>query len=427
MNFGYTWRAMTPALSTLRAVNLLLVLAAAWLGARGKAVSLALPAAVALGMIAASAAAAFSGRPGSLKARRLAAAAFALGDILLVAWIAQWAQLPPGPVELGVLAPAVVLALDFGAAVGGLAAAAPSLLAAVLLAVPGPADLDAAASLVLRGLLLSLAPAAAGLALGPARARAAAAARGTLGRLRAAQVGEYLSFALFQLRDYAISITSLSEAIALAPRDDAKQPERVERLRKASAELGLKLSRVLGDQSALTTARPPAAAAVDLPALVRACVADGREAFAPDGAAVSVLVESATPPIHTDERAIELVLLAVLQNSLEACAARGGGAVSVLVRREGANAEIEVSDDGGGVSETDKVSLFEPFVSARRGSHGLGLGLSMSRRFLERLGGGLRVKSKGGYTAVLIVVPLERELPNIRLEDSTWAGRRAEH
>ena len=99
----------------------------------------------------------------------------------------------------------------------------------------------------------------------------------------------------------------------------------------------------------------------------------------------------------------------------------------MLLRREGTNAEIEVSDDGGGVSETDKVTMFEPFISARRASHGLGLGLSMSRRFLERIGGGLRVKSKGGYTAVLLVVPLERELPKIRLEDSTWAGRRAEH
>ena len=76
--------------------------------------------------------------------------------------------------------------------------------------------------------------------------------------------------------------------------------------------------------------------------------------------------------------------------------------------------------------ETDKATMFEPFVSARRGSHGLGLGLSMSRRFLERIGGGLRIKSKGGYTAALLVVPLERELPKIRLEDSTWAGRRAE-
>jgi signal transduction histidine kinase len=421
---------MTPALWTLRAVNLLLVLAAAFLGARGKAVSIALPALAALAALGASAGAVFSGKIQAQKARRLASAAFSVTDILLVMWIARWTQQWAGVIDLGILAPAIILALDFGAAAGGLAAVVPALITAVQITASGPgaaSDPDLPLTLILRGLLFALAPVAAGLALGPARARAAAVARGTLARLRAAQVGEYLSYALFQLRDYAITITSLSEAITLAPKDDPKQMERFERLRKAAAELSVKLSRVLGDQSALTTARPTAPAAVDIVMLVNACVDECREAFAPDGVQVSVLVESATPPIHSDRSSIELALLAVLQNSLEACATRGGGAVTVLLRREGANAEIEVADDGGGVSETDKASMFEPFVSARRGSHGLGLGLSMSRRFLERIGGGLRIKSKGGYTAALLVVPLERELPKIRLEDSTWAGRRAEH
>ena len=390
---------MTPALWTLRAVNLLLVLAAAFLSARGKAVSITLPALAALAVLGASAGAVFSGKIQSQKARRLASAAFFTADILLVMWIARWTQQWAGVIDLGILAPAVMLSLDFGAAAGGLAAVVPALFTAIQITASSPgsaADPDLLWTLILRGLLFALAPVAAGLALGPARARAAAVARGTLARLRAAQVGEFLSYALFQLRDYAITITSLSEAITLAPKDDPKQIERFERLRKAAAELSVKLSRVLGDQSALTTARPTVPAAVDLVKLVNACVDECREAFAPDGVQVSVLVESATPPIHSDRSTIELALLAVLQNSLEACASRGGGAVTVLLRREGANAEIEVADDGGGVSETDKASMFEPFVSARRGSHGLGLGLSMSRRFLERIGGGLRIKSKGG-------------------------------
>lgn len=428
MNFGYTWRAMTPALWTLRAVNLVLVLAAAYLGSRGKAVSLTIPALVALASLGAGAAAAFANLLRDDRARRWAAAAFAGADILLVMWIAQWTQQWAGIVDLGALAPAVALALEFGAAAGALAAAVPAIFTAALLGTIGPAtNPDLIPSLIVRGLLFALGPAAAGLALGPARARAASSARGTLGRLRSAQVGEYLSYALFQLRDYAITVTSLSEALAIAPKDDPKTPERLERLRKAAGELGIKLSRVLGDQSALTTARPTTQTAVDLPSLVAACVEESVSAFAAEGARVSVLVESAVPPIRSDRRSIELALLAVLQNSLEATAARGGGAVTVLLRRDGANAEIEVSDDGGGVSETDKVTLFEPLISARRASHGLGLGLSMSRRFLERIGGGLRVKSKGGYTAALLVVPLERELPKIRLEESTWAGRRAEH
>jgi signal transduction histidine kinase len=69
-------------------------------------------------------------------------------------------------------------------------------------------------------------------------------------------------------------------------------------------------------------------------------------------------------------------------------------------------------------------SLFEPFFSARAGSGGLGLGLPMARRMLERLGGTVRVKSQGGATAVLVSLPISRDLPFVRNEESTWAGRR---
>jgi signal transduction histidine kinase len=420
---------MTPALWTLRTVNLVLVLAAAFLGSRGKAVTVTLPAITAAVLLGVEAAAIFSGRLRASKTGRLAAAVFSLAEIMLVMWVAQWTEQWAGVIDLGVLVPAVLIALDFGPLAGAGAAIVPALFTAVLIATLGAGprgNPELLYTLVLRGLLFALAPAAAGMALGSVRSQAASAARGTLGRLRAAQVGEYLSYALFQLRDYAISISSLAEAVALAPKDDPKNHDRIERLRKAAGELAVKLARVLGDQSTLTTSRAPSTVAVDLVAVVNGCVEASREAFAPDEVQTTVLVETEIPPIRSDVRSIELALLAVLQNSLEACAARGRGAVTVLVRREGANAEIEVSDDGGGVSETDKVTMFEPFLSARRASYGLGLGLSMSRRFLERIGGGIRVKSKGGYTAVLLVVPVERELPKIRLEDSTWAGRRAE-
>ncbi len=417
---------MTPALWAVRAVNLVLVLAAAWLAARGRAVSVAIPAAVAALVCGLQGAAVFSGKLQDERLRRMATGAGCLADVLVVVWIAQWTQEWAGAVDLGSLAPASVLALEFGPLAGAVAAVLPTAFTALLIMTigQGPAAPGVPAALALRAGLLALGPVAAGLALGPARAAAAASARATLGRLRSAQVGEYLSFALFQLRDYAITIASLSEAVAIAPKDDPKFGERVERLRKAASELGSKLSRVLGDQTALTTARPTAAAPIDLARLAGACIEECRAAFAPDGVQASLHVEGAVPPVKSDRRSVELALMAVLQNSFEACAARGGGAVTVILRAEGRNAEIEIDDDGGGIGEAEKTVVFEPFLSAKRASHGLGLGLSMSRRFMERIGGSLRLKSKGGYTAALLVVPVERELPNIRLEDSTWAGRR---
>ena len=138
MNFGYTWRAMTPALWALRAVNLLLVLAAACLGARGKAVSITMPALAALAVLAVEAAVVFSGRLPTARARRLAAAAFSVTEILLVMWLAQWTQQWAGVIDLGVLAPSVLLALEFGATAGGLAAVVPALFTAILITTLGP-------------------------------------------------------------------------------------------------------------------------------------------------------------------------------------------------------------------------------------------------------------------------------------------------
>jgi signal transduction histidine kinase len=55
----------------------------------------------------------------------------------------------------------------------------------------------------------------------------------------------------------------------------------------------------------------------------------------------------------------------------------------------------------------------------------MGLGLAMSRRFIERLGGDLQIKSGNGRTIVTLTLPLSQELPKIRREESTWAGRRS--
>jgi len=418
---------MTPAFWLLRALNLAAALGAARLATRGGAIGFGTPALVFAAAAAAEAAAVFSGRPAAPRARRLLALAFSSAEAALVLWLSFWTPQSAGVFDLAYLVPAALTGVEFGALAGALSGAVPAALSGfILLSGTGPEVAGFFPVVLVRALFFVLIPAAAGLAVPAARAEAAIRARGALARLRAAQVGEYISLVLFQLRDYLITISSVAESIALsAPKDDAKLGERVERLRRSVVELNGKMNRLLGDKSALTSVAPPTQSAVDLAALARDAAAEARAVFAPGGAAVEVLVQGEVPPARTDRRPIELALLAVLQNSLEACAARGSGAVTVQVRREGAAAEIEVSDDGGGIPEATKPLVFEPLAAARAGGVGMGLGLSMSRRFLERLGGTLRLKSKGGCTAALLVIPLDQALPQIRNEESTWAGRRA--
>jgi signal transduction histidine kinase len=418
---------MTPEFWALRALNLAAALAAAYLGTQGRAVSLAAPAAAFAAAALIEGSIVFSGRPVDPRRRRELVLGFSIAEATLVVWLSSWARQTAGVFDLAYLLPAVLAGLEYGPFAGALAGLVPAGLTALVLSQGlGPNGENFLPVVLVRALFFVMVPAAAGLALPAARAEGAGRARGTLARLRAAQVGEYISFVLFQLRDYMITIASVTEAIALsAPKDDAKFGERVERLRRSVGELNGKMARLLGDKSALTSVAPPTQAAVDLAALARSAVDEARAAFAGPGITVDVVISGELPQARTDRRPIELALLALLQNSIEACAARGGGAVTVLLRREGGAVEIEIADDGGGIAESVKPLVFEPLASARSGANGMGLGLSMSRRFLESLGGALRLKSKGGYTAALLIVPIDQELPKIRNEESTWAGRRA--
>lgn len=275
-------------------------------------------------------------------------------------------------------------------------------------------------------LLLLCAAFAFGFLAGSRRRAGAGAAREVWTSLRAAQVGEFLSYALYQLREYLISVTTAVESLALAaPKGDAVFAERLERLRRLIGELNAKAARLLGDASPLTSGKagPAGGSFLKLAPFVRETAAEAGAAFADRRVSVSVVAED-LPEIAADPRALKLCLLAVLQNSLEACLRRGKGSVSIALRRKDPDVEIEVIDDGGGIPPSLQETLFEPLFSARPESRGLGLGLAMSRRMLERHGGSLRIKSREAYTAALLTVPLSRRLPVVRNEESTWSGRR---
>jgi signal transduction histidine kinase len=63
----------------------------------------------------------------------------------------------------------------------------------------------------------------------------------------------------------------------------------------------------------------------------------------------------------------------------------GGGWVEVALSERNGSAKITVSDNGTGVSTTDRSRLFEPFFSTKK--NGAGMGLALARRFVEEAGG----------------------------------------
>jgi GAF domain-containing protein len=108
-------------------------------------------------------------------------------------------------------------------------------------------------------------------------------------------------------------------------------------------------------------------------------------------------VDTRLGPIHADERKVKQVLLNLLSNALKFTP--DGGRVNVQAAVRDGMAEISVTDTGVGIAPEDQDAVFEEFrqvgASAKR-REGTGLGLPISRKFIELHGGKLWLQSTPG-------------------------------
>jgi signal transduction histidine kinase len=72
--------------------------------------------------------------------------------------------------------------------------------------------------------------------------------------------------------------------------------------------------------------------------------------------------------------------------------------------------EIQIRDNGNGISEKDLENIFDPFYTTKEPGKGTGLGLSVSLTIIEQMGGTLVAESypKKG-TTMIIFLPLSSE------------------
>jgi two-component system NtrC family sensor kinase len=89
------------------------------------------------------------------------------------------------------------------------------------------------------------------------------------------------------------------------------------------------------------------------------------------------------------------VLSNLLQNAIEAVQ-EGTGWVRVRGRVEGDDIVLSVKDNGPGIPPEVLQRLFTPFFTTKGPGHGTGLGLTITRRVVQSLGGTMRVSSTVG-------------------------------
>jgi len=95
-----------------------------------------------------------------------------------------------------------------------------------------------------------------------------------------------------------------------------------------------------------------------------------------------------------ERRLVMQALANVVANAIEAMP--NGGALRLAVRRENRlrRAVLVVSDSGCGMSPTELQQVFKPYFTTK--PEGLGLGMSLTKRIMERFGGAISLCSRKG-------------------------------
>ena len=120
--------------------------------------------------------------------------------------------------------------------------------------------------------------------------------------------------------------------------------------------------------------------------------------------------------IHTDERKLYQVLTNLLDNAIK-FTQLGHVTLRICNKFPPSNTlHIEIEDTGPGMTSEEMTTLFEPFVQTKTGrqsQQGTGLGLLISRRFVQLMGGDISVRSQTG-TGTLFMLEIATRPAKIR-------------
>ena len=135
----------------------------------------------------------------------------------------------------------------------------------------------------------------------------------------------------------------------------------------------------------------------DLPSAIEGALILVRERASRREIRLGSAIDERLGAIDGDERKVKQVLLNLLSNALKFTPE--GGRIDVRVRLVDHLAEVSVADTGIGIAPADQDAVFEEFRqvgTADKKAEGTGLGLALSRKFIELHGGKIWVESQLG-------------------------------
>ena len=210
---------------------------------------------------------------------------------------------------------------------------------------------------------------------------------------------EFLANMSHELRTPLNAIIGFSEILAekMFGEINEKQTEYLQDILESGRHL-LSLINDILDLSKIEAGRMELEATdFDLPIAIENALILVRERATRRGITLGHTIDERLGMLHGDERKVKQVLLNLLSNALKFTPE--GGRIDVRAGVHDAVAEVSVTDTGVGIAPEDQEAVFEEFRqvgTAEKKVEGTGLGLALSRKFIELHGGGIWVKSEVG-------------------------------
>ncbi len=225
---------------------------------------------------------------------------------------------------------------------------------------------------------------------------------------RQAALGQLVAGVAHELNNPLGVISGCSQLLAKRQDLDEATRQELQRIRTHSD----RATRIVRDLLAYARPRPPERVAVDINQLVTSVM----QTLAPELVAAVACVDLHLSPkpllTNADVNQIELVLIHLLSNAIQAVADRPGPRwVTVVTEETVSSVRIKVADNGAGVAPEVVQRIFDPFYTTRPVGKGKGLGLTIANAIVNEHRGTLWVESSPakGATFCVDLPPLENE------------------
>ena len=163
--------------------------------------------------------------------------------------------------------------------------------------------------------------------------------------------------------------------------------------------------------------RPAERAPTDLDEVLGRVAEIARPKLDGAGIALTVNVDPGLPQVLADARELELAMLNLVTNSLDAMP--DGGALAIRAAPKDGGVQVDISDTGSGIPEALLPRIFQPWVTTKPPGRGTGLGLSITHDLIARHGGTIAaVSDPGRQTTFTIQLPSCETVELLDVQDS---------